>query len=327
MKSRTHMMPRIGVILILAGTLALAACGGSKATPTAEAAIPAATTAATTAAATIPPATAPPPPTVPPVTATVTPATPTPLAATAAAIVATGTALSATSSAFIGSATPGTAQSSGPPSDPQAQAVVDKARTRFDQVNALHFTVGIDGDVYLDQYHAQKLKSADGDLIRPDKVSLTAKAQVGPVNAQLKFIQIGDTAYLTNILTGKWEKAPSGFAYDPRIVFDQDRGVSAILSKVRGWQPADSVKINGADTQHVRAPVPTANVNDLVSSSLRGDTVDVDLYIEPKNNDVVRIVLGERPDAVAAGTVAARWTLDLTKQNENIKIDAPTIGG
>jgi hypothetical protein len=53
----------------------------------------------------------------------------------------------------------------------------------------------------------------------------------------------------------------------------------------------------------------------------------VDLYIEPKNNDVVRIVLAERPDAVAPGTTAAKWTLDLSKQNDNITINAPTIGG
>ncbi len=322
MKSPSRAMPRLGIILALTMILVLAACGDSKATPTAEVVVPAATTApATVAVATTPP------PTVPPATATSVPATPTPLAATAAAIVATGTALSATSSAFVSSATPGTAQSSAPPSDPQAQAVVDKARTRFDQVNALHFMVGIDGDVYLDQYRTQKLKSADGDLLRPDKVSLAAKMQVGPINASLKFIQIGDNAFLTNILSGKWEKAPSGFAYDPRIVFDQDRGVTAILSNVRGWQPAAAMKINGSDTQHVLAPVPTATVNDLVSSSLRGDTIDVDLFIEPKNNDVVRIILSERPDAVAPGTVAVRWTLDLSKQNANIKIDAPTIGG
>lgn len=319
MKPRMNRVPTFGIIA-LAVVLVLAACGGKKATPTANAPAPAlATAGATSLPPTSPPATAIPP--------TAIPATPTPLAGNATAIAATGTALSATSSSLLESATPNSAQSAGPPSDPQAQAVVDKARTRFDQVNTLHFTVGIEGDVYLDTYHTQKLKSADGDLVRPDKVSLTAKAQVGPVNAQLKFIQIGNDAYLTNILTGKWEKAPSGFAYDPRIVFDQDRGVSAILSKVRGWQPAPGVTINGAETQHVHAPVPTSTVNDLVSSSLRGDTVDVDLYIEPKNNDVVRIVLAERPDAVTAGTAAVRWTLDLAKQNDAITINAPTIGG
>jgi len=326
-KPRMNMVPTVGMIMALAVALVLAACGGKKATPIPDTPAPAlATVAATALPPTVPPVTATPiPPTVIPPTAI--PATPTPLAANATALVATGTALSATSSAFVGSATPNAGQSIGPPSDPQSQAIVDKAKARFDQVNTLHFIVGIEGDVYLDKLRAQKLKAAEGDLVRPDKVSLTAKAQIGPINAQLKFIQIGDNAFLTNILTGKWEKAPSGFAYDPRIVFDQDRGVAAILSKVRGWQPVGSEKINSADTQHVRASVPVETVNDLVSASLRGDTIDVDLFIEPKNNDVVRLILTERPDAVTAGTTAARWTLDLSKQNGNITIDAPTIGG
>jgi hypothetical protein len=310
----------LGTLLVL--TLLLGACGGSKATATPNVSATAvAVTTVATAAATALPATA------LPATATPIPATPTPLAATSTALVATGTALSATSLAFVGTATPGSVPITSAVSDPQAQAVVDKARARFDQVNALHFSLAVDGDVYLDTLHSQKLKSADGDLIRPDKVSLTAKASVGPINAQLKFIQVGDQAYLTNILTGKWEKAPAGFAYDPRVVFDQTMGVSAILGNVRGWTLVGNEKVNGVDTQHVRGPVPVATVNALVSSSLRGDNVDVDIYVEPKNNDVVRFVLSEQPAAVAPGTVAARWTLDLSKQNDpSIKIDAPTLG-
>lgn len=309
----------VGMSALLVITLLFGACGGkSKATPTANAPAPAAVASATATA--------------PLATATSVPASPTPLAATSTAIVATGTALSATSSAFVGTASsstspPGTAQTTSAVSDPQAQATVDKARTRFDQVNTLHFTLGVEGDVYLDTLRTQKLKSADGDLVRPDKVSLTAKASIGPINAQLKFIQVGDQPYLTNILTGKWEKAPAGFAYDPRIVFDKDKGVSAIMGNVRGWTLVENVKVNGVDTQHVRGPVPVAFVNDLVSSSLRGDNVDVDLYVEGKNGDTVRFILSEQPAAVAAGTPAARWTLDLSKQNENLKIDAPTIGG
>jgi hypothetical protein len=305
----------IGIVALLVFTLLLGACGGKKATATPNVSAPAVATAATAAATALP------------ATATAISATPTPLAATGTALVATGTALSATSGAFVGSATTGGGQASAV-SDPLAQAVVDKARARFDQVNALHFALTVEGDVYLDTLHTQKLKSADGDLIRPDKVSLTAKASVGPVTAQLKFIQIGDQAYLTNIFTGKWEKAPAGFAYDPRIVFDQDKGVSAIMGKVRGWTLVGNEKVNGVDTQHVHGPVPVASVNDLVSSSLRGDTVDVDLYVEAKNNDVVRFVLSEQAAAVVPGTAAARWTLDLSKQNDaTIKIDAPTIGG
>jgi hypothetical protein len=96
---------------------------------------------------------------------------------------------------------------------------------------------------------------------------------------------------------------------------------------VRGWTLVGNEKVNGVDTQHVRGPVQVESVNALVSSSLRGDNVDVDLYVEPKNSDVVKFILSEQPAAVAPGTAAARWTLDLSKQNDAIKIDAPTIGG
>lgn len=295
-----------GMSVIVVALLTLGACGGSsKATeaPSGSATTPAAAAAVATTAP----------------TATVVVPTPTPLpTATPQPTPSIATTTSATTTA--------TGSSVAPPSDPKAQAVVDKARTRFDQVNTLHFALNVEGDVYLDKLRTQKLKSADGDLIRPNKVSLSAKASVGPVNAQLKFIQIGDDAYLTNILTGKWEKAPSGFAYDPRLVFDQDRGVSAILGKVTGWTLVGTEKVNGADAQHVRGPVPTAIVNDLVSASLRGDTVDVDLFVEGKNNDVVRLVLSEQPAAVVQGTTAAKWILDLSKQNDNLKIDPPTLG-
>lgn len=318
MKSGPKMARYGTVVLVVMLVTLLAACGGKSkptATPVSATVAPSANLATATASATNTPIAASPTP-------SPMPATPTPLAVATTAVVATGTALSATSTAFTGATPAGTVAAS----DPAAQAVVDKARVRFDKVNTLHFALAIDGDVFLDKLRTQKLKSADGDLVRPDKVAVTAKAAVGPINAQLKFIQIADDAYLTNILTGKWEKAPQGFAYDPRLVFDRDKGVTAILTRVGGWSLVDTMKINGTETQHVRASVPTASVNDLVSSSLRGDMVDVDLYIEPKNNDVVRLVIGEQASAVTAGTVAARWTLDLSKQNDNIKIDPPTLG-
>lgn len=289
-------------VVALVATVLLSACGSkSKATDTPA---PATSAAQVTAA----------------------PATPTPLP-TSTPVLATATALSATSTAFVATATgaaptvvPGTPL---PTSDPKAQAIVDKARTRLDQVNSLHFLVTIDGDLFIDAARTQRVKSAEGDLVRPDKVSAAAKVSAGPINATVKFIQIGDDVYMTNILTGKWEKAPGGLGYDPRVVFDKENGVTAILNKVTGWQFVENTKVNGVDTQHVRGPVPVQFANALVANSLRGDTIDVDLYVEGKNNDIVRLVLAEQPAAVAPGTPAARWTLDLSKQNDPISIVAP----
>jgi len=209
---------------------------------------------------------------------------------------------------------------------PTTQAIIDKARIRFDKVNALHFTLAVEGQVFLDTARTERLTAADGDLIRPDRVSLTARVSVSSINAQLKFIQVADMAYLTNILTGRWQVAPAGLSYDPRVVFDPQNGVSAIMGQVNTWSLVEMTKVNGTETQHLRGFVPTTAANVLVSNSLRGDYIDVDAYIEGKNGDVVKLILAEQPAAITDGTPASKWTLDLSKQNETLKIDAPTIG-
>ncbi len=319
----------IGVVLV--------ACGGEAATavppPTITPAPPPTTTLVPPTVTAVPPTPTPLP------TATVVPPTPTllPTATASVQVNATATTLSATSAAFTGSATTAAAASSVangtvvsaasstiyPTTTPMVQAVVDKARTRFDALTAVHFILSIEGDIFLDTTRTIKLRAGEGDALRPDRVALTAKVSVGSINAQLKFIQIGSMGYLTDVLTGKWGPAPQGIEFDPRIIFDQQTGVTGVVKKVNSWVLVDTTKVNNTDTQHVRGFVPGAAVNDLVQSSLRGDFVDVDLYIEPKSSDVLRFVLSEQAVAVPVGTAVSKWTLELSKQNQNIKIDAP----
>jgi lipoprotein LprG len=207
--------------------------------------------------------------------------------------------------------------------DPQAQAIVDDARARLDQVNAVHYLLTIDGDLAIDAAKTLKIRSAEGDLLRPDKASATAKVAIGPVNATVRFMQIGNDSYMTNLLTGKWEKAPGGLGFDPSVVLDSQNGVASMLSKISGWQYIESTQVDGVDTQHLRGSVPVEAVNAFLAGSMRGDAVDVDLYVAGQNNDMVRFVIAEQPAAVTPGTVVARWTLDLSNQNGNISILPP----
>ena len=276
---------------------------------------PAAVAAIPTVRATAPPATAPPSPTALP------PPAPTATFAAAGGIPgATGTTLAAIAP---GGAVPASAAATGP----QAQAAVDRARARFAQVSALHFVLTTQGSLYLDASRTQALTAAEGDLLRPDRVSLTATLSAGSVITQQRLIQIGGDAYLTTMPTGTWEKAPAGFSYDAGFLFDQEGGVPAILGKGRDWQPVETVMVNGVATQHVRGPVPAASVNALVGSPMRGEEVNVDLYIQPTSADIVRVIVSEQPSVVAANVLPTRWSLDLSKQNEIIVIEAPTLGG
>lgn len=307
----------------------------------------AATSSAALAITMLPPATA--TPTLPPLT-TDTAATGTALSGTSAVFSRTATAASpptptpANTPAGLGAISTGNAPTAVLPTDastvvptsvptpvlpttvPATQTTVDKARTRFDTLTALHFTLAVDGQVYLDPARTERLTAADGDLIRPDRVSLTARISVSSINAQLKFIQIADMPFLTNILTGRWQVAPAGLSYDPRIVFDPNNGVTAIMGRVNNWTLVDMATVSGTPTQHLRGVVPMTAVNALVTDSLRGDYVDVDVYIEGKNNDILKFVIAEQPAAITDGTQPAKWTLDLSKQNEAITINAPMIG-
>jgi hypothetical protein len=226
-------------------------------------------------------------------------------------------------SAPVSSSTAGMAAVPVSSSDPTAQAIVDKAQARLGQVNAVHYLLTVDGDLSIGAAKTQKLRSAEGDLVRPDKASATAKVAMGPVNATVRFIQIGNDSYMTNLLTGKWEKVPGGLGYDPSVVFDPQNGVAAILGRISGWQYVESTTVNGVETQHVRGSVPVQTVNALTAGSLPGGTVGVNLYVEGQNNDIVRFVITGQPAAATSSTAASRWTLDLSNQNGNISIVPP----
>ncbi len=270
--------------------------------------------------------------TAPTVAATATPvaATPSPTATPPPPTAAARDTPGATSTTFA-SAVAGTAGRAVPASPtavgPQAQAAVDTARARFEQVRALHFVLTTDGGLYLDAGRTQALTAAAGDLLRPDRVSLTATLSASSVTTQLRLIQIGNDGYLMSMPTGTWEKAPAGFSYDAGFLFDTQGGVPAILGKGRDWQLVAMVTVNGVETQHVRGSVPAASVNALVGSPMRGEDVDVDLYIQLTNADIVRLIVSEQASVVPVTIPIARWTLDLAKQNETIVIAAPTLGG
>ena len=265
------------------------------------------------AVAAIAPGSAAPPAATPSPTATPQPATATPQPAPTATLAAAGA--------------PGSAVPASAAAGPQARAAVDRARARFARVGALHFALTTRGGLYLDAGRTQALTAAEGDLLRPDRVSLTATLSAGPATTQLRLIEIGGDAYLANMATGTWEKAPAGFSYDAGALFDPGGGVPAILERGRDWQPVEAMTVDGVETQHVRGPVPAASVNALVGSPMRGEYVDVDLYIRPTTADIVRVVVSEQPSAAPADVPPARWTLDLSEQDEAIAIEAPTLGG
>ncbi len=204
------------------------------------------------------------------------------------------------------------------PTPISAQAILTAASNRFDQVNSLHFVLTVDGTVALDNAGTIKLHGASGDLLRPN--SAQAKADVTFLGAtiSISLISVDNQQYMTNPITGSWEKAPSDLGYAPAVLFDKNQGISNIIQTLQNPKIVGSESISGKDTYHVTASVKKEDAQAIAGGALNGVSLDVDLWIDKQSSDLVKLTLRD-----TGGNSATTWTLLLTKQNEPVTITKP----
>ena len=232
------------------------------------------------------------------------------------------TSKGASPAAAVSSQAPTPTPTPSPTPTPTPQDILKQAADRWNQLDTLHFNLVIDGTVALDQQGLLLLRSADGDLKRPGLASANAKITVGGANVNMKMIAIGSDQYITNFLTGKWEKAPPDLGYNPAVLFDQNQGIGSVLTSVQNPTVVGSESINGQDTQHIKGTVSRQSVDPITGGALKSDTVDVDVWEARSSHDVLKIVLH---DPGSNGAPPATWTLTTSNQNQPVTIERPNV--
>lgn len=209
------------------------------------------------------------------------------------------------------------------PTPVTAQGLLQAASTRFEQINTVHFSLSVDGNVTLDSGGTIKLHGADGDLKRPDSAEAKANVSFLGANLSISLVTIGTNQYMTNPISGSWEKAPSGLGYDPAVLFDKNQGISHVLTNLQNPTIAGTDTINGQDSYHITATVKKADAQPIAGGALNSDTLPIDLWIGKQNKDILKLILHD--SGGAGGNSATTWTLLLTKQNEPVTINKPSI--
>lgn len=208
-----------------------------------------------------------------------------------------------------------------PTATPSAQDTLNAAADRFATINSAHYRLQIDGDVFLDAQGTISLRGAEGDLLRP--MSATAKADVSFAGATLtvNMVAIGEDQYITNFLTGSWERAPQGLGYNPSTLFDRDTGIEGILRKVQQASIVGEEELDGAKVQHLRGQVARADVTPITGGTFVGDPIDFDLWVTNDAHGIVQIVLHDT--AASQGAKPATWTLHISDLNHPVTINRP----
>ena len=207
------------------------------------------------------------------------------------------------------------------PATPTAAALLEMASRRLAETPAVHFSLAVEGETFIDTARSIRLLGADGDLRRPDRVRTTFQAEILNRAISLQLITIGDQSWTTNVLTGAWGEAPLEFAYRPDVLFSTQDGIGPVMGRVEGVERLDDEELGGRATYHLRSTVDEAVVGPLTYFTITGSPVTVDLWIDQETHDLLRAQLSEPPGAERPNP--AVWTLELSHHGEDVTIEPP----
>jgi outer membrane lipoprotein-sorting protein len=206
--------------------------------------------------------------------------------------------------------------------DPSVEDILSGAADRLEQSESMSFTMELEGTTYVDEAKTIQLLGAEGVMQRPDRVDVTFTALV--LNRQqisIRMITIGEEAWITDIVTGKWVKSPPEFGYNPAVLYDAKDGLGPVMSRMNDPKLEDSEEIDGRDAWHISATVEGEVTGAMTSGTMRGSEQSLDLWIDKETSDILRIRIGEPTDEKLEDP--ATWTLTLFDHNRDVKIERP----
>lgn len=205
---------------------------------------------------------------------------------------------------------------------PDVETVLKSATERLKETDSMSFQMKLEGTTYVDPADTIQLLGAQGIMQRPNKVDVTFTALVlGKQQISIRMITIGDDAWITDIVTGKWVTSPPEFGYNPAVLYDDKDGLGPVMERMIDPRIDGSEKIDGRDAWRIVATVDGDATSAMTSGTMRGSKQSLDLWIDKENSDILQIRIGEPTDEDLEDP--AIWTLILSNHNKDVKIEQP----
>ena len=199
---------------------------------------------------------------------------------------------------------------------------INRAIDRWARTSSVHFLLKVDGSTYLDVNETIELKEVEGDLKRPDRAKAEAEVQIGFASFDVGLVAIGGDVYMTNFLSGDWERGPSDFDFNPALIFDNELGVGAVLNKMEDVELGEESTIGSTTAVEITGTVAQRDISRLVAGSLEGDRIGVIIWMNESNGELLQIELAE-PDDVDGDPTS--WVITFSEHNEPVTIKAPKL--
>jgi hypothetical protein len=206
---------------------------------------------------------------------------------------------------------------------PNSAALLAGAAAKLDADSGFHFVMTEDhpGTPSGSDYD---IVSASGDVQRPDKLSATARLSNAAVSGiQVQLIVIGNQAWYTNPLTGKFERADQYTGI--RTFFDPKQGLTAALGSVTSVSnPVDS-SADGVACWKVTGTISSDKLSSLTGAPVpAGQQIPASVWVGKDDGQIHQVqVTGKLTGFDTAQTTR---TIVLSKFNESVDIEPPATG-
>ncbi len=136
-----------------------------------------------------------------------------------------------------------------------AATLLRAAADRTDQARSFHFLLEHEGGT-TQIVRGLNMERAEGEVAGADRLRVEVKANAGPLNLNVEIVVIGEEAWITNPLTGRWEREDISI----EEVFDPANGVTAIMRAASEAQLTGTEKVGGIRSYRVEATVDSGDV-------------------------------------------------------------------
>ena len=214
-----------------------------------------------------------------------------------------------------------TASASNLVAKPTAQQVLSEIQKNFRTVTTFHMVMKVDNLGNTSGTQVQ-IRSADGDVVMPDKVKAQANVLFSGQPVTIKLIGIGSVQYITDPITGQWRTLKG--VLNVGALLNPDTGIIALANKLQNVTgPTDDV-VNGVACWHVQGLLAAKYLAFLTGGGVPAGAM-LQTSVCVGKADGLLYQLSAVGQAATSDTPQTSRSFDISKYNENITITAPQV--
>ncbi len=197
-----------------------------------------------------------------------------------------------------------------------AVALLERAAERMERVESFRFRLTHENGA-TEIARGLEMESAEGEVAGEGRLRAEIRASAGPLTVDVEIRILGDEGWITNPLTGRWER--EDLSLDS--FFDPARGVTALVRSARAPRVARRDTIAGVAVYRVDAVVESGDLELLAPGAMSGRLLDAQAWIGVDDPIVYRVEVRGAASRSEDDDLVRR--LDLSDVDEELTIEAP----